>query len=86
MARRVVLGGTDDQLVSPAEVQATARAYNTEAELFPHMAHDMMLEAGWEAVADRILKWLTVRILEANHETQRYTSESVLGIDYFSGR
>ena len=54
----LVLGGTDDQLVSPAEVQATARAYNTEAELFPHMAHDMMLEAGWAAVADRILKWL----------------------------
>lgn len=54
----LVLGGTDDQLVSPAEVRATARAYSTEAELFPHMAHDMMLAAGWATVADRILDWL----------------------------
>jgi len=22
------------------------------------MAHDMMLEAGWQSVADRILRWL----------------------------
>jgi alpha-beta hydrolase superfamily lysophospholipase len=54
----LVLGGTDDQLVSPDEVRATARAYGTEAELFSNMAHDMMLEAGWQAVADRILNWL----------------------------
>ena len=54
----LVLGGTDDQLVSPAEVQATARAYGTEVVLFASMAHDMMLEAGWASVADRILDWL----------------------------
>jgi pimeloyl-ACP methyl ester carboxylesterase len=54
----LVLGGTDDQLVSPDEVRATARAYGTEAELFSNMAHDMMLEADWQAVADRILNWL----------------------------
>ena len=38
----LVLGGTDDQLISPAEVRMTAQAYGTEAELFPRMAHDMM--------------------------------------------
>jgi pimeloyl-ACP methyl ester carboxylesterase len=54
----LVLGGTDDRLVSPDEVRTTARAYGTEAELFSNMAHDMMLEAGWQAVADRILNWL----------------------------
>ena len=26
--------------------------------IFPHMAHDMMLEDGWQAVADRFLSWL----------------------------
>ncbi|MCI4673445.1 hypothetical protein [Candidatus Mycolicibacterium alkanivorans] len=40
------------------EVRATARAYRTEAELFPDMAHDMMLEPGWAAAAERIHTWL----------------------------
>ena len=41
-----------------AEEQATARAYGTKAEIFPDMAHDMMLEASWQQVADRMLSWL----------------------------
>jgi pimeloyl-ACP methyl ester carboxylesterase len=35
-----------------------ARAYRTEAEIFPDMGHDMMLEPGWQAVAERIDSWL----------------------------
>jgi alpha-beta hydrolase superfamily lysophospholipase len=54
----LVLGAANDFLFSPAEVEATARAYGTQAEIFPAMAHDMMLEPGWQAVADRILAWL----------------------------
>jgi len=54
----LVMGAADDRLISPAEVAATARAYQTQAEVLPGMAHDMMLEAGWQAVADRILIWL----------------------------
>jgi alpha-beta hydrolase superfamily lysophospholipase len=54
----LVLGAADDRLISPGEVEATARAYHTQAEVLPDMAHDMMLEAGWQAVADRILGWL----------------------------
>jgi alpha-beta hydrolase superfamily lysophospholipase len=41
-----------------SEEQAIARAYATEAEIFPDMAHDMMLESRWQQVADRILEWL----------------------------
>jgi pimeloyl-ACP methyl ester carboxylesterase len=54
----LVLGAADDRLISPSEVEATARAYQTQAEVFPGIAHDMMLEAGWQVVADRILGWL----------------------------
>ena len=54
----LVMGAADDRLITPAEVEATARAYQTQAELLPGMAHDMMLEAEWQAVADRILTWL----------------------------
>lgn len=57
----LVMGAADDRLISPAEVGATAGAYRTEAVIVPDMAHDMMLEAGWEAVADRILEWLDDR-------------------------
>jgi len=56
--RLLVLGAADDRLISPGEVEATARAYGMRAEFFPNMAHDMMLEDGWRAVADRILGWL----------------------------
>ncbi len=38
-----------------------ARAYHTEVEFFPNMGHNMMLEPGWQAVAERIDGWLTGR-------------------------
>jgi pimeloyl-ACP methyl ester carboxylesterase len=54
----LVLGAENDRVFTVAEQQKTARAYKTEAILYPDMAHDMMLEAGWRAVADQILRWL----------------------------
>jgi alpha-beta hydrolase superfamily lysophospholipase len=54
----LVLGGANDVAISSSEIEATARRHNTRAELFPNMAHAMMLESGWQTVADRILSWL----------------------------
>jgi len=54
----LVLGAARDTMFYPSEVEATAHAYNAEAEIFPDMAHDMMLEDGWQSVADRIISWL----------------------------
>jgi pimeloyl-ACP methyl ester carboxylesterase len=54
----LVLGAENDIVFTQQEVRATARAYHTEAEIFPKMAHDMMLEPGWAAVAERIHAWL----------------------------
>jgi alpha-beta hydrolase superfamily lysophospholipase len=45
-------------MIGPREVEATARAYNTQAEIIPGVAHNSMLEEGWQRVADRILAWL----------------------------
>jgi len=59
----LVLGGTRDAIFSPGEVNATARAYQTQLEIFADMAHDMMLEPGWQSVAERILTWLNEREL-----------------------
>ncbi len=54
----LVLGGEKDTLTTPAQVRRTARTYGTEAEIFAGMAHDMMLEAGWQTVAERMAAWL----------------------------
>ena len=58
----LVLGATHDGFVSTRAVRATARAYRTEPEFFP-MGHNMMLEPGWTAVAERIHAWLQTRDL-----------------------
>lgn len=57
----LVLGGEDDGMITNDEVRATARAYNTEAILFPRMGHNMMVEPGWREVADCIIGWLSDR-------------------------
>lgn len=67
-ARRIrtpllVLGAEYDRVIPPRLVHATARAYGTTAEILPGMAHDVMLEAGWERAAARILAWLKERNL-----------------------
>lgn len=54
----LVLGAQNDTLVSPPQLRRTAAAYRAETQFFSDMGHDMMLEAGWRAVADRILGWL----------------------------
>ena len=42
----LVLGATEDSLIIPNEVRATAKAYNTHAEFFPDIGHAMMLDNG----------------------------------------
>lgn len=59
----LVLGADDDGAVTQKEVRATARAYRTEAEFFSRMGHNMMLEPGWVAVAERIHTWLGAQCL-----------------------
>lgn len=56
----LVLEGADVSW-GPRPARENARAYHTEAEFFPDMGHDMMLEPGWQAVAERIDGWLTAQ-------------------------
>lgn len=53
----LIAGGQHDTIFSVDEVKATARDYGTEAHFFP-VAHDMMLEAGWEQLAAKMTAWL----------------------------
>jgi pimeloyl-ACP methyl ester carboxylesterase len=54
----LVLGAARDNMLEPSEIQATARAYNTQAEIIPDVAHNMMIELRWQTVAERIVVWL----------------------------
>lgn len=54
----LVLGGEDDGAVTASDTHATARAYGAQAEFFPDMGHNIMLEPGWPNVAARIQSWL----------------------------
>ena len=60
----LVLGAARDNMIAPREVEATARAYRTQAEIIPNVAHNSMLERNWQAVAERILAWLNEREVE----------------------
>jgi len=54
----LILGAARDNMIGPRDIEATARAYNTKAEIIPDVAHNSMLELRWQSVADRILAWL----------------------------
>jgi pimeloyl-ACP methyl ester carboxylesterase len=54
----LVLAAGSDILVPASQAQLVATYYGTEAEVFPDMGHLMMLEAGWQQVADRIIAWM----------------------------
>ncbi len=53
----LALGAADDTLFTISEVALTAQAYRAESSIFADMAHDVMLDPNWQAVADRMLAW-----------------------------
>ncbi|WP_158608595.1 alpha/beta hydrolase [Stagnimonas aquatica] len=53
-----IVGGELDRIFPPAEVRATAKAYGVEAKLYSGMAHNLMLDRGWETVAADFSSWL----------------------------
>ncbi|MBN1854854.1 MAG: alpha/beta fold hydrolase [Pirellulales bacterium] len=56
-----VTGAENDALFSPDEVQMTADKYKADFQLFPDLAHDIMLDADWEIAADSVCRWLEQR-------------------------
>ena len=54
----LVIGGAQDQIYPPDDVRRTAAAYQTQPVFFSGIGHELMLEPGWEKVADYIESWL----------------------------
>ena len=77
--RWIVLGAARDNMIGPREIEATARAYNTQAVIIPDVAHNSMLEQGWQTVAERILVWLDE--LEAVNTSVPVTELVDAGVD-----
>jgi len=57
----LVMGGQYDTLFPPGEIQRTAQAYGTRAVIVADLGHEMMLDPGWERVADYVAFWLQKR-------------------------
>jgi len=54
----LVLGGENDVIVPPHEIEKTAAAFNADYKIFLNTAHDLMLERNWQEVADFMIDWL----------------------------
>jgi alpha-beta hydrolase superfamily lysophospholipase len=54
----LILSAANDTISTIKEQEDTASAYGTSAEVCSDIAHDMMLEEGWQDIADKIIAWL----------------------------
>ncbi len=57
----LIIGAENDAVIGKSDVRATAKAHHTEAVIIPNIAHDIMLEANWKSVADKVLEWIEAR-------------------------
>ena len=54
----LIMGAEHDRFFTAAELRRTAAAYGIQAEMVAGIGHDMMLDRGWQQVADRIDTWI----------------------------
>lgn len=55
---KFVIGGERDVIFPPGIVRRNAAAYGVEARIYPGMAHNLMLDPGWEQVAAELSDWV----------------------------
>jgi non-heme chloroperoxidase len=54
----LVLGAAGDQICAPEDVRDTAAHHGVQATIVAGLAHMLMLEPGWERVAEAIDRWI----------------------------
>jgi len=57
----LVIGSEHDGIFTPGEIAATAKRYGADLHIFPNMGHNLILDVGWENVAEKIAVWLDAR-------------------------
>jgi alpha-beta hydrolase superfamily lysophospholipase len=55
----LVMGGTEDQLISVSEFEQTAKKYGAKLSLLEGGSHDLMLESDCQKYVDAIHSWIT---------------------------
>ena len=56
-----MIGGGLDTIFPPDDVRRTAAAYGVDPIIYPDMAHNLMLDVGWEQVAEDLSEWVSGR-------------------------
>lgn len=57
----LVVAAGEDAIFSATDAAATARAWDGELTTIDGIAHDLMLDTGWEQVADLVADWVLAR-------------------------
>lgn len=57
----LVVAAGEDTIFSVSDAEATARAWNGELTTIDGIGHDLMLDTGWEQVADVVADWVLAR-------------------------
>lgn len=60
----LVAGAANDAFFFAHAIEEAARFHGVQPKVFAQMAHAMMLEPGWEAVAEHVHAWLEERIMQ----------------------
>jgi len=59
----LVIGGENDIIFPPHEVQKSAEGYGTKALIFSNCGHNMMVEARWKEIAEAMSGWMQKNVV-----------------------
>jgi pimeloyl-ACP methyl ester carboxylesterase len=61
----LVIGGSDDRIISLASLRATAKYYGAPLKLYEGRGHWLLEEPGWDKIAGDIGAWLRATVAVA---------------------
>jgi pimeloyl-ACP methyl ester carboxylesterase len=61
----LVIAGGKDKIFSVKEQERTAAFYEATLKVFPELPHNLMLDPGWELVAERVYEWMEEKGLDS---------------------
>ena len=78
----LVIGGSEDRIVSPALARSTATRYAAELRFFEGHGHWLLEEPGWEEIASAVGTWLETKFPA---DTSPYPSPAPPDVPWMNG-